>query len=300
MNQIAISDFYKTHVSGEHNHAKRNDYLGHFDLLSWSDLQKDISACKKLQRKAFYKISLLRGSAFYQAADRECQLQGPHIIITSPLVRYAFTPQAKGFEAEYCIFDEAFLRGSQRISISNWPIFKDRNIFMQVLSEEQYTYLKRIFESMQEEQLSDYSLKEHAVRNKVFDIIHFCQKLQTEDKTLYILPEDDLTNQFLTLLEHSFININQSQKLVSKSPSYFAGKLYTTVDHLNKTIKKTTGKTTGMHIHERIIQEANVLLKNSQLTISEIADMLHFQEANHFINFYKKYTQQTPLSYRRS
>lgn len=87
--------------------------------------------------------------------------------------------------------------------------------------------------------------------------------------------------------------------MAGKTPLYFATKLNCTVDHLNQTLKKVTGKTTQQLIQERIIEEAKVLLKHSNYSIKEIAWSLHFQETSHFVNFYKKHTHQTPLQYRQ-
>lgn len=65
-------------------------------------------------------------------------------------------------------------------------------------------------------------------------------------------------------------------------------------------MKKNTGKTTQQLIHERIIEEANILLRHSNYSIKEIAWSLHFKETPHFINFYKKHTSCTPIEYRNT
>lgn len=57
-------------------------------------------------------------------------------------------------------------------------------------------------------------------------------------------------------------------------------------------------KTTTQVISERILQEAKMLLRNSNLSVTEIAFALGFTEATHFNNFFKKHTQTSPTKFR--
>jgi AraC family transcriptional regulator, transcriptional activator of pobA len=46
------------------------------------------------------------------------------------------------------------------------------------------------------------------------------------------------------------------------------------------------------------LQEAKILLKHSNWSVSEIAYALGFNEVTHFNNFFKKHTQLSPLKFR--
>lgn len=78
----------------------------------------------------------------------------------------------------------------------------------------------------------------------------------------------------------------------------FATQLSIHVNHLNKALKDTTGKSTSALIAERIVQEAKTLLKHTDWNVSEIGYCLGFQEPAHFNNFFKKKTALTPRSFR--
>jgi len=88
----------------------------------------------------------------------------------------------------------------------------------------------------------------------------------------------------------------QSMRL--RSPVDFAEQLSVHVNHLNRSLKEITGKTTSQLIAERVSQEARVLLKRTNWNISEIAYSLGFEELSHFINFFKKHFAQTPKAFR--
>jgi len=53
-------------------------------------------------------------------------------------------------------------------------------------------------------------------------------------------------------------------------------------------------------INERLLQEAKILLKSTNWTITEIAWSLGFEEANHFSSFFKSRTNETPNKFRKS
>ena len=137
------------------------------------------------------------------------------------------------------------------------------------------------------------------LRNYVMELIHFGQKLNP------ILPIENnkkaasrTTTLFIELLERQFPIENISQLLKLKTPSDYAKVLSVHVNHLNRVLKETTGKTTGEIIGSRIFQEAKILLSQTQWNISEIAFTLGFEEVAHFSNFFKKHGQQSPQHFR--
>lgn len=291
-----IEIFYDQYV--HRSYPDDQFFLGHFDVLHWEDLKKDLSACERLQRKPFYKIALLNGTAKYHSNNVEVPISGYTIVFTEPMTRSSFSTDDENFVGDYCVCSESFLRGTAKLNLRNWPVFKDQEIYAQPLSKEQYLFLSQIMLEIEQEKDSDYFFKEQLIRNRVFDIIHYIQKSIKSNNFPSLYMEDTLDERFLKLVENVFFDISLQKPLVGKTPAYFAGLLNTTVDHLNQTLKKITGKTTRDVLHERIIEEANILLKHTNYSVKEIAWCLNFQETPHFVNFYKKLTKTTPLVYR--
>jgi AraC-like DNA-binding protein len=63
-------------------------------------------------------------------------------------------------------------------------------------------------------------------------------------------------------------------------------------------LKENTGKTTTKIISARLIQEAKILLKQTDWNISEIAYCLGFEEIAHFSNFFRRQTNLSPMAFR--
>jgi AraC-like DNA-binding protein len=64
-------------------------------------------------------------------------------------------------------------------------------------------------------------------------------------------------------------------------------------------LRETTGKTTTELISNRLINEAKILLKETDWNISEVAYSLGFDELSHFSHFFKKQTNLTALVFRK-
>ncbi|WP_103068635.1 AraC family transcriptional regulator [Aquimarina sediminis] len=96
----------------------------------------------------------------------------------------------------------------------------------------------------------------------------------------------------------NFRNLIDQYYKKERGVSYYASLLHITPTYLNDTIKKSTGKTAGELIRERIILEAKRLLIFSSLSISEIAYELGFEDSAYFWKFFKKYVSISPKLFR--
>lgn len=292
----AIGSFYEKYLGGKP--VEKNNFLGYFDTFSWQHLNGDLSACDQLQRKPFYKIALLKGEATYHANDEPIYINDKTIVFIDPMTRCRFRTDDKEFTGKYCVFNENFIKGSGKVALANWPVFKANGIYTQSLTNKEYEKLMDIFLELEAEYQTTYAFKEDLIRNRIFDIIHFTQKIKQSEGEVFNAQKESLSSLFFDSLENAFLNISLDSPLQNKTPAHFAQLLNTTVDRLNKTLKNATGKTTQSLLHERILQEANVLLRHTPYSLKEIAWCLKFQETAHFQNFYKKYTNRTPLEYR--
>ncbi|MBN8826845.1 MULTISPECIES: AraC family transcriptional regulator [unclassified Spirosoma] len=79
----------------------------------------------------------------------------------------------------------------------------------------------------------------------------------------------------------------------------YASMMAITPDHLNKCVKSTVGKTAQELLSDRIILEAKVLLKQTVLSVSEIAFKFSETNPSDFARFFKARTGLTPKEYRR-
>ena len=71
-----------------------------------------------------------------------------------------------------------------------------------------------------------------------------------------------------------------------KLPKQYADLLYVTPNHLNALSQDLMGKTAGELIRDRVLLEAKRLLTNADMTVTEIAYSLNFQDNSYFNRFF--------------
>jgi AraC family transcriptional regulator, transcriptional activator of pobA len=90
-----------------------------------------------------------------------------------------------------------------------------------------------------------------------------------------------------------------SEKIYEKKTvREFADYLSISANHLHKCVKQITGKSAHELLNEMRILEAKVLLKQSHLSIGEIAFKVGQFESSDFSRLFKKNTKLTPKQYR--
>lgn len=137
------------------------------------------------------------------------------------------------------------------------------------------------------------------LRNYVTELTHYALKSEPTEN-LYQHPDakSRIAAVFTELLERQFPIETPSQRFSMRSAKDFAEKLAVHVNHLNRSVKVATGKTTTDLIAQRLLAEAKSLLKHTDWNVAEIGYCLGFEEAAHFNNFFKKQTSYTPGSFR--
>ena len=85
-----------------------------------------------------------------------------------------------------------------------------------------------------------------------------------------------------------------------KTIQEFASFLMVSPNHLNKCVQTVVGKTAHELLDEMRILEAKVLLKQSDLTIGEIAYKISRFEPSDFARYFKTKTGRTPFQFRKS
>lgn len=276
--------------------------IGHFNVFDIAEMYKSCKSKPEMpyNRRTYYKISLISGQNKVEFADKTVEIKECGLLFASPKIPYNYTPLDQEQSGHFCVFTKDFLSKSKiGMEIDQLPIFSPQSDFIYQISTEQFNEVNTIFQKMHTEIDSDYEYKYDLLRNYLMELVHYGQKLKP------ILAVENvktasarITSLFIELLERQFPIENTTQILLLKSPKDYADTLGVHVNHLNKVLKETTGKTTSEIITSRIDQEAKVLLRQTQWNVSEIAYTLGFEEIAHFSNFFKKHNQQSPLVFR--
>jgi AraC family transcriptional activator of pobA len=300
MHTASLEEFYTT-TSGTIP-ERINKEIGHFNVFKIDDFyqHKSKPITMPYNRRAYYKISLIRGHNKAEYADKVIDIEKNALLFATPKIPYNYIPQDDNQSGFFCIFTSEFLVPQKSgVVLDDLPLFKPGGYPVFQLKDEDTTELEAIFKKMYRELSSEYAYKYDLLRNYVLELIHYGQKLQPAT-TSY--PSHNasarVTSLFIELLERQFPIESPHQKLSLRTAKDYANQLAVHVNHLNKVLKENTGKTTTQLIINRIIQEAKILLKQTDWNISEIAYSLGFEEVAHFSNFFRKQTSLSPVNFR--
>jgi AraC family transcriptional activator of pobA len=277
--------------------------IGHFNVFNVEDIVARVKTGDKsmpYNRRAYYKISLIKGKNRAEYADKVIDIEKSALLFATPKVPYHWLPQDNDQSGHFCIFTFDFLsRHKSGIAPDELPLFKPGAYPVFQLSDEATDEIHAIFKKMEKELASDYVYKYDLIRNYVMELIHYGQKLQPAS-ALYLTHNASarVSSLFIELLERQFPIETPHQKLILRTAKDYADRLSVHVNHLNKVLKENLGSTTTDIISGRIVKEAKILLKQTNWNVSEIAYSLGFEEVAHFSNFFKKQTSFTPMNFR--
>ncbi len=266
------------------------------------EIESDSGATRVYSRKDFYKICLTTGKSLIHYADRSFETNDTVLFFGNPRIPYSWETLSTTYVGYTCLFSEEFLKASDRSdSLQNSPLFKIGGTPILNITEKQRAFLNSIFQKMIEEQQSDYAYKDDLMRNYINLILHEALKLQpSENFDQHKNAASRITSVFLELLERQFPIESSDQHLQLKTAQDYAKNLAVHVNHLNRSVKEVTGKSTTTLIAERIVIEAKALLQHTNWTIAEIASVLGFEYPTYFNNFFKKQTGTNPKALREA
>jgi AraC family transcriptional regulator, transcriptional activator of pobA len=250
-------------------------------------------------RRDYYKVTLLKGHNRYHYADKSIEVNGVSLIFFNPQVPYTWEYLAPNPHGYFCIFTPGFFTEKSRIPLNELPMFAPGGKPAYTLNNIQDEAFSALFEKMLAEIDSDYPFKYDLLHSYLTEMIHLAMKTEA-NSTIYEHPSANtrITAVFRELLERQFPVETPSHKMNMRSAAEYADALSVHVNHLNRAIKATTGKTTSTLIGERLADEAKALLKHTDWNVAEIGNSLGFEEPSHFNNFFKKHTGETPRSFR--
>jgi len=135
------------------------------------------------------------------------------------------------------------------------------------------------------------------IRNLASMIITLSARGMNENKlkSEYLVPEKMEKDAYRFKLIEKFIEDNLTNNITTK---HLAGFMFLSDRQVYRIIKEKTGKSSKEFINKKRLKRAKELLKNSDLKIKEIAEILGFTSEYYFSQFFKREEGYPPGTYR--
>ena len=123
---------------------------------------------------------------------------------------------------------------------------------------------------------------------------------KTTDVPIKILArKDEIAASFVHLAEQHIADLMSGTATKRFHATDFASILFIHPRHLTTTLRLAINTSVCDYMEERVLAEAQKMLKETNLSIAEIGQRFAYSEPTNFTKFFKSMTGITPLQYRK-
>lgn len=275
-----------------------------FTILSIPDIHPQIPFKSPILRADYFSFILTKdGSGIYYLDDNKFPFDSRTIYFTNPghIKSYELNESK---DAYIITLTENFLRENVHSEIfGEFPFLLAEIVPPKKLSQTDFEEFAILYKQM----LNEFN-KDSEYKNKILGNLFLVLLLKVKEKfwSDYNPIEEgnrnsQIVKSFKQLLESEFKKVMEREQNDSKlQAQYLAERLNLHPNYLNSVIKSKTGRTVNDWISKRTLTVAKTLLMSTSYSSKEIAYILGFSEPTHFSRFFKKHTQLSPSTYRKS
>jgi AraC family transcriptional activator of pobA len=275
-----------------------------FTILSIPDIHPQIPFQSPILRADYFSFILTKeGYGVYCLDDHKFPFDSQTIYFTNPGHTKSYKLK-ESKEALIITLSEKFLRENVHPEIyEEFPFLLAEITPPKKLLKNDFEE----FETLYNQILKEFK-KESQYKNKILGNLFMVMLLKIKERfwSTYNPIEEgkrdsQIVKSFKRLLETEFKEVLKNNHNDGKlRVQHFAKKLNLHPNYLNAVIKSKTGRTVNDWISERTLSVAKTLLLTTPYSSKEIAYQLGFSESTHFSRFFKKNTEFSPNTFRKS
>lgn len=202
----------------------------------------------------------------------------------------SMSADAKGF---YCHFDMGIFNSKwmKPDMLAEFPFLQFNGNPLIKIDEVSKQHILNILSRLEQEYTQDEKFDLDIIRANLLALLLEVRKFSKQEKT---------TENAASRITQQYKNKLARYIYEKHAVAEYASMLTVSPNHLNKCVKASTGKSAQELLSEMILLEAKVLLKQTSLTVNEIAWKIGKEDPSDFIRFFKSKTNLTPTEYRKT
>ncbi len=227
--------------------------------------------------------------------------QSSALVLFSPMKMYKLIHCSEDLKAYFILYNQEALKERINVSFNKFSVIQLMNVEQSKvsysLSKEAFShfwniakqldfYLKNPNYSKFNEQVVIHNFT--VIVYMVVDVIMKSTPLNVDQNT----RKEAIVISFLDLLSYHFTRERELQ--------FYADKLFISIKYLSVCVKEVTGMAPRALIANTLLDEAKLMLINTELNISIIADQHNFSDQYAFGKFFKKHTNLSPRNFRKN
>lgn len=262
------------------------------------DYIKDGIRRHPIHRETFYCIILItEGCEELSVNEHKRIVHTGDVVCSRPGEIWNWQPEPK-LEGLVLIFEEPFL-----LSFFNDSHFLERFSYLHSkrtspflrLDTALYERLYHLLSLMKTEIDDSKDKDQHILRAMLYETLMLLNRAECDEDCGQPMNEVAESRYI-----DGFIHAVNTEYMLRHDVEYYADKLCITPNYLNKIVRQSLGTTAKLYIGKKVLEEAERLLLYTTLTVTEIAERLHFDSTSYFARFFRKQTGLTPIQYREN
>ena len=249
---------------------------------------------EEAHRHTYYEILVFVKGKGSQMLDFEHQALRPGSIhLIAPGQVHALN-RSKDLEGYVINFTKDFmlLYGGELSILDDLAGFRAMNMGLKDLDATDFQEILNLVKQMQPERTANKPMREALLAAYINLLLMKC-------KSIYLSsPQHKKPRTAGSQLGERFNSLLEEHYLEEHLLGFYAEKLNLSPNYLSAALKKSSGKTAGELIQQRLLLEAKRMLLYSSASIKEIAYHLNFTDPPYFTRFFKHNTGHSPELFR--
>lgn len=271
-------------------------------LVNYADIKTPYEELPKALLLNFYKISYKKsltgkikyGQNYYDFDEGGLSFISPNQVISS-------AEEEKNYSGYTLLFHPDFIRNYQLdTKIKTFGFFSYSVNEALFLSDKEKQIIFSVFENIREElnsTIDDFS--QDVVVSHIDVLLNYSNRFYKRQFITRKVVNHDLLTQLEQTL-NAYFEHEKALQIGLPTVEYLAEQLNVSPRYLSDLLRSLTGQNAQQHIHEKLIEKAKVYLTATNLTVSEIAYQLGFEQPQSFNRLFKKKTNLTPIEFKQS
>ncbi|MDA3613873.1 AraC family transcriptional regulator [Polluticaenibacter yanchengensis] len=297
MNDLTITNIRYEDLKKFPNHFDVQYVNAYFVVEDSNEDDYPLEINKSYRSDFFCLIIVRNGMVKYTVNDTQYAILKGGILFCNNTDTFSINEVTADYEAKYMYFtEELFVEAKMNFKsihilqelkgLFNYPILKEHGLL------EKFSFYVNQLEALNRADKKNVYAGDmimHYVSLMMYEMELFINKSQVS-RTPTTREEEIVTSFFILVGENYKANHNVQ---------FYADKLFITRKYLSKVTNKLLFRTPREVISYALMIEAKVLLRNSNLSITDIVNELNFTDQAIFSKFFKKHAGVSPTQFRQ-
>ena len=251
--------------------------------------------CFQPFRSTYYTIGFcLRGRAVLQVNLETYQVQPGSLLVLPAYCIKQWRTKSADFESLDVLFTADFLAPVPGWQLGQFAYFDSAAAHVLSLPPGLSARLRVAFEQLQHSYHEPHLHRTELLQNRLRVLLY-----ETAAAYATLAGAAATSQPRAQLLTTKFKQLLCAHCTTERHLAFYASQLCITPKHLTETIRAATGRGAASFIAEAVTIEARLLLQNSALTVTQVADHLHFADQSAFARYFRHTVGQSPTAYRQ-